>query len=671
MQFGFSRSSIALAVAVATFGSPVTLADNKQQKIEIIEVHGKVSDADMIIDQTDLTQLQANDLSDIFRSLPQVSVGGSNPVAQKIYVRGLEDTMLNVSIDGALQAGYLFHHQGRLSIEPELLKQVDVVAGAGDATSGSGALGGALRFKTKSASDLLAPDENFGALFKLGYYGNSEGFKASSTVYGRVTDDIDALVSLIKRDTENMEDGNGDEIPYSQSEQEVGFAKISGDITDTQSFSLSHDVRHDDGTRLLRAHWHPSRKNLPLPQESERTTNTLNYFYAPHDDLIDVAFSAYQTKNSITHAHPKGENRAGIVVQNTYFAEYDSQGFDIKNIALYNTHKIVAGFDYRDDEAILEDIGSNYELSGVEKGKVLGIYIQDYFQVTEQFQISTGVRYDNYELDDDNGHNFDSSGFSPNVNLTYELTPELSVNTGYAKAVRGQKVKELFVLGYYDNDVNLRKEVAENIEFGFKYLGDNLVVQADVFVSTIDDAVSTAKNLETQAAHILSNVGDLENKGLNINARYSFEKVSLSLAFNSSSPEWKTHINPALAGTPISDQDWSIGTSVGDTLTLGADYSLTDSIELAWQARLVKRLDDAGTYVWDNTQLPEKVGYGVHDLKATWYITDNENLKLDVAIKNVFDKFYYDHATYAALGPIDTGVAEPGRDIRATITWQL
>ncbi|KZN44686.1 TonB-dependent receptor domain-containing protein [Pseudoalteromonas luteoviolacea] len=671
MQFGFSRSALALAVACATVSSPVVFADDQQQKIEVIEVHGKVSDADMIIDQTDLTQLQANDLSDIFRSLPQVSVGGSNPIAQKIYVRGLEDTMLNVSIDGALQAGYLFHHQGRLSIEPELLKQVDVVAGAGDATSGSGALGGALRFKTKSADDLLAPDERFGALFKLGYYGNSDGFKASSTLYGRATDDIDVLVSLIKRDTKDMKDGQDKEIPYSASEQEVGFAKISGDLTSSQSFSFSHDIRHDDGTRLLRAHWHPSKKNFPLAQESERSTSTLNYYYTPKGDLIDLEVSAYRTQNSITHTHPKGKDRAGNVAQNTYFAEYDSTGFDARNTSIFDAHKIVAGLDYRSDEAMLEDQGLVYELSGVEEGKVYGLYIQDYFQVTDQFQVSAGVRFDKYELTDDNKQDFDSSGFSPNLNLTYEITQEFSVNTGYAKAIRGQKVKELFVLGYYDNDKNMRKEVAENVELGFKYLGDNLVVQADVFQSTIDDAVSTAKNLESQSPYLFSNVGDLENKGFNINGRYSFDQAAVSFAYNSSRPKWKSHINPALVGTAISDQDWSIGTSVGDTLTLGVDYTVTDVLEVAWQARFVKRLDDAGTYVWDNTQLPEKVGYSVHDLKATWYITNDEKVKLDVAVKNIFDKFYYDHATYAALGPIDTGVAEPGRDIRATITWQL
>jgi len=64
------------------------------------------------------------DLADLFRGVPSVSVGGGVGVAQKIYVRGLEDSLLNVTIDGAPQRGTLFHHIGRVTIEPELLETV-------------------------------------------------------------------------------------------------------------------------------------------------------------------------------------------------------------------------------------------------------------------------------------------------------------------------------------------------------------------------------------------------------------------------------------------------------------------------------------------------------------------------------------------------------------------
>ncbi|NQY51043.1 MAG: TonB-dependent receptor plug domain-containing protein, partial [Colwellia sp.] len=179
-------SSLALAISLALVSTSVLAEQSPQESeqelakkdIEVIVIHGKKTDADAVITQDFLEKISATSLADIFRNQPEISTGGSFGVAQKVYIRGIEDTMLNVTIDGALQSGYLFHHQGRLSLEPELLKRVDVIAGAGDATSGSGALGGALRFETKDPQDLLRADEDFGGIVKLGYYSNNDGFKA-------------------------------------------------------------------------------------------------------------------------------------------------------------------------------------------------------------------------------------------------------------------------------------------------------------------------------------------------------------------------------------------------------------------------------------------------------------------------------------------------------------
>ena len=102
--------------------------------------------------------IQAADKAGLLSNESMVAVGGGSPVAQKIYVRDFEDTLLNVSVDGAPQAGELYHHQGRVQVEPEILKAIELEAGAGPATSGAGALTGALKLTTKDAEDLLAPD---------------------------------------------------------------------------------------------------------------------------------------------------------------------------------------------------------------------------------------------------------------------------------------------------------------------------------------------------------------------------------------------------------------------------------------------------------------------------------------------------------------------------------
>lgn len=142
---------LAFIGAVCTLSSALSQAETQAVEdntlVEKITVVGAATN--LSITAEDIEQFQANDLAGIFRSSPSVSVGGSVGVAQKIYVRGLEDAYLNVTVDGAQQTSTLFHHIGRVTVDPDLLQQIDVQAGAGEATSGPGAIGGSIRFKTK------------------------------------------------------------------------------------------------------------------------------------------------------------------------------------------------------------------------------------------------------------------------------------------------------------------------------------------------------------------------------------------------------------------------------------------------------------------------------------------------------------------------------------------
>ncbi|MEC7470166.1 MAG: TonB-dependent receptor plug domain-containing protein, partial [Pseudomonadota bacterium] len=97
--------NLVLAGAVCSLASGAVAAEldtNEEQKaIEHIAVVG--ASTNLSITAQDIEQFQANDLADVFRESPSVSVGGSVGVAQKIYVRGLEDAYLNVTVDGAQQ----------------------------------------------------------------------------------------------------------------------------------------------------------------------------------------------------------------------------------------------------------------------------------------------------------------------------------------------------------------------------------------------------------------------------------------------------------------------------------------------------------------------------------------------------------------------------------------
>lgn len=633
----FKLSPLTIALLVA---SQATYA---KDDMEVIEVTGHTPEGvDISIDSDQLAKSQAQDLNDIFRKDAEVSVGGSSGISQKIYVRGLEDTMLNVSIDGAEQSGNLFHHQGRLSIEPELLKQVDVSAGAGRATDGPGALGGAIKFTTKDAHDLLAADQTYGAMLKGGYYTNNEGYKASASLYGEVADQLGLLASFGYIDGDNIQDGRGEEQPYTALEQQVALLKLSGQLNDEHYLSVSYDYRNDDGRRLNRPHFQPSFKNEPLDQETDRSTFTLNHKYSA-SDLFNLDTTFYYTDSRLAHKdHPRWGTSDGSI---------QTSGVKIFNTSKLSDHTLVYGLDYKKDKSEFE---TNYDgkKDDEEKGTVYGLFVQDDWMLTDALILTAGARYDWYELTDNMDQDFDSSGFSPNVGINYNAFEGLNLFVSYAEAFRGQQIKELFVIDYRENDPNRKPEEARNLELGANYQYDEFFAGLTFFDSTIKDVV-------TNQGAVYTNVGDLDNQGITAYLGYAISDVSVRLSYNQSRPE--------LNGTPLSDEDSTLGTSIGDTWVLDLIYQPMETLEFGWNARFVERLTD----VADPTVHPEKPGYGVHDVYAYWMPIADEELSLTLSVKNVFDKYYFDHASYMAYigSPVAQGYASPGRDFRFNVTY--
>ncbi len=588
------------------------------------------------IEEASLQRYQADDLDDIFNAVPDVAVGGGSPVSQKVYVRGLEDTLLNVTIDGAAQSGYLFHHQGRLMLDPELLKRVSVGAGAGSATDGAGALGGSIRFVTKDPEDMLRDGENIGVLAKAGYFSNTEGYRTSTSVFGRLSDDWSAMGTLAKTEHNDYKDGDGKTQPYTESSVVTGFAKIVGQLTDEQRLSISYENNNDEASRKHRPHWSPSFKNPVFDQEMTRNTVTGNYhFDSRSNEWLDLEVTLFTTETSLKHIDgPYG----------TYLGELESQGINIRNTSVLQAHSLTYGIENRQDEGRLN--------TAKETASVSGLYLQDDYQVTEHLMFSGGLRYDNYELDEKTtNQTFDQSGFSPNLGFSLDVTDELNLYGGWAQAMRGPKVKELFVLDYYTNAADLKEETAENVEVGASYRSGNLYASAEVYVTTIDDVIAQ----ESKA--VLGNVGELKTKGVTATVGYDGSALSASLSYSQSRPE--------LNGTPLSDDDWSLGTSVGDTWIAQVDYQATENLDIGWTGHFAERL----TKVADG--FTEKPGYGVSDVYAKWSPLAQDQLTVSLSINNLFDKQYANHASYGNYGEVAQGLPDPGRDIRFGVAMRL
>lgn len=647
---------------------------------EQIVVVGKLTN--VVLDSERLSLIQANDLRDLFRDVPSVSVGGSLGIAQKIYVRGLEDSLLNVTIDGAPQHGTLFHHIGRVSIEPELLERVDVQAGAGEATAGFGAIGGAIRFRTRDAGDLLKPDQAIGGIAKAGWFSN-DGYKLSATLYGRLAGDIGIVGSYVYSDQDEFKDGEGNTIAGTAATQQLGFVKIGGDIADGHRFSVSYEHRDETGEFGARPNW-PVLEGDPLfPAEAKRQTVVGNYAY-DNGGAIAAALTGYWTRAQFELDR---FDRWGL-----YGADIESFGGDLRLIGNFGNHDLVAGVEYRSDKVSSEYLADPAVWQAwawdpavgyfEEQGELLGLYAQDHWQVSDQLLVSAGLRYDSYDLDMVTySQGTSSDGVSFNVGADFEVIPGLTLNAGYAEAFRGKEIGDAFTLerqpGREVLQPGLMPEKVGNLEVGATFERDGFFASAVYFDMQIDDVVldQLYRGPFPQDSVYYENVGEFTSDGFELRAGYRRGPFELRGYYN--------HYDSRLNGNRINGYEHiALGNTLGDSWNLTAAYDPSPALGFEASVTGFADVDDLEVLFRDaelgyvpTTRFIDKPGYTVVDLFARWQPFGDDRVTLLAAVYNLLDKRYRAHASvgdYSSIPDYElvAGLPERGRDIRLTASFR-
>lgn len=659
--------------------SPTDVAASEE---DVVTVVGVVTDFEINREEIELTQ--ASDLNDLFRQAPSVTVGGSLGIAQKIYVRGLEDTLLNVTIDGAPQGGTLFHHIGRVSIEPELLEAVEVQSGAGEATSGFGAVGGAIRFKTRNALDLLEDDDSFGGVVKAGYFSN-EGYKLSGTAYGRLSDNIGIMGSYVYTDRENFDDGNGDEVLGTSATQQLGFVKIGGEFDNGHNFSVSYERREEEGEFGQRPNWPAMEDDTLFPAEGQRDTAIINYGFDA-TDVFSVETTGYWTQSTFEQNR---FDRWGL-----YGADIETYGFDLRGRLEKNNHVVVGGIEHRDDKVVSEYLDADQETLEYwawdanvsrfeENGELTAFYIQNQWQISPTLLLSGGARYDVYNLSlDTYGEHTKSEGLSLNGGAEFALTPNLTLSAGYAEAFRGKEIGDAFTLekrpGRDRIAPDLSGERVDNIEVGVEYARGGFTASAAYYNMTIDDVIvdQLGRGSFPEDSIYYENIGEFLSKGVEFRAGYSTGPFSIDAFYNSYVSE--------LNGNKIEGyEEIGLGNSIGDNWNVTAGYHPSERISVQASVTQYADLNNIETLFrgvelgWvDSTQFVDKPGYTIADIFAKWQPFETESFQLNGGVYNVFDKYYRAHASVADYSHVPgyeivAGVPEIGRNIRVTAVYNF
>lgn len=654
--------SVIIASALIT---PVRSAENVQNMEEVLVWGTKVSSSSESLAAEDLSLKQADHLSDILRDVPGVDVGGTHSLNQRINIRGMNETNLDIRLDGASQHANMFHHIGNLTLNPDIIKSADIQVGANSVASGG--IGGAVYFETKDAQDLLVDGEDFGARIFAGY-GSNDNKQGSLTAYGQLTEQLDAMIYLYGISRGNFEDGDGDKTIGSDGDVKNILTKLGWQLTDEQRLQLSYDVYRDEGDYNPRpdmsgaANETFSNETL-LPTEYDRETITLAYELDKGESIVLNA-SVYQNHIKLQR------DESGIAPwsptrQSDNSAENTNTGATVKALSTATTgeftHKFTYGLDYNQQESESQ-YGSSSSMS--EKATSTALFVEDRFYFTDAISMTAGLRFEDYQRDAITSSK-DFNDITWALGADWDITNDFTLFLSTRSLFKAPELLESFIqyqdVAYLSNDI--KAQTGQNTQAGFRFnkqidqhqLGTTLTL----FKTELDDYLE-AEYQSGSRTYLIDNHGDAEIKGFEFSLTYGYDMFNSKLSYSKSDNKNTTNNTPIIGSNGRS-------TDMGDSIALTLDYLSLD-LNTVFGLTSIAVLDE--TNVADGKL--KKAGYQVHNIYAQWIPEKAEGLAITFGIDNLFDETYVSHASRSgsARGTI-TDDYEPGRNYKISASYQF
>lgn len=651
LNFRFtSATSVTVSAPAAVAGGA---APDGAISLDTIDVTGnplgRGGVSEILIGPKELERKAPSDIRDVFSGEPRIKVGGSTAMSQKVYVNGVEETNLAVTIDGSRQNNKVFHHNGTTLIDPSFLKAARVDAGVAPADAGPGALAGAIAYETKDARDFLSGN-GVGAYAKTQFNSNGAIFTNNLVGYARHGGfDILAYGTIAKGD--NYKAGDGREVLGTKTDLLSGLFKMGWEAPSGDRFQISHESVRDDAIRPFRGNigfisgrpvWEPRLRRYDIDRQntvfSYSRTSPLGWW----DPKAVIAYSRTDVDTPIFE-RPIGSNPLPVSYPGTGTTDSFNGKFE-NRFGFGDFGGITAGVDFYKDKALYKDRNGRVN----EKASNLGIYAQARLKPIERARLSFGLRGDQQWFTGTTGQEFDNIGLSRNLSGEFDLIPEhLTVRAGYSHVWGGIQLAENFIMNpAWRYGIGMRPATSDNVMAGLVARWHGFTLEGSVFRTTMDDV--RAARFAVASATLLR---DIDSQGYEIGLGYAWEDGFIRAKYAS--------VDVKIDGRRAdSDTGTYLATPIGDVLTLTAAHTFRQ-----WGVTIgadVEIVFDYKKVAPDSLPLS---GYEVVNVFAEYKPLQLPNLTLRAEVKNLLDQTYADRATYGQEFGTVTPLYQPGRAI--------
>lgn len=581
----------------------------------------------------ELDRARMGDLKDLFSGLASVSVGGGIPVAQKIFVNGIDMLNLAVTVDGVSQNNRIFHHTSANAFDPGLMKSVRVDAGAAAADVGPHAMAGAVVMETVDATDLLAPGQSIGGNARLSWGDNGATFQRSATLAGQ-SGGFEWLIYGKRATGDDYETGAGRVVAGSAADLTSALLKFAYESPEGHRFELSGQRLEDDALRPFRANIISVGNNAaPRRYDTTRDTVSLSYENTHATGMWDPRIVLGRSEVRV------GVDQPTVPSLGVSRGTSETVNGRIENRFHLAAGSVTAGVDFYDRSSTYTD---DTEPGMTESARNAGLYAQARIDPTDRLSLSFGLRYDRQEFTGIGGQRRSFDGLSGNLSASYAVTDRMTLRGGVSSVFGGLTIEDNFIYNAAWDYGTLRAARATNHTLGFDYEGDALRLDGELFLTRIDDARVSSFSANAN--------GDVESRGFNLGIGHGWNGGFLRGSYSYS--EVKVNGAPSDSFSAL-----DLGAPLGGVFALelqhtpeGSAFTFGGSIEAA-------AAHDTGSDGSD-VKIP---GYAVLDLHADYAPPSVDGLVIRVGIDNVFDREYADRATYGADYASVTPLFEPGR----------
>jgi hemoglobin/transferrin/lactoferrin receptor protein len=632
-----------------------------------------------VVTMHEMDESTETDLRGLLEKEPAIDFGGGNGTSQFLTIRGMGQNSVDIKVDNAYSDSQILYHQGRFIVDPALLKSVSVQKGAGSASAGIGATNGAIIAKTVDGLDLLKGlDKNWGVRLNGGYSSN-DGHTYGASVFGKAGN-FDGLFSYSRNDENNYKPGKGytnidggDTVPYSALDKRSYLAKLGASFGDHR-FVLSRMQDQHRGNRLVREEFTVSDGRLTLARQApayrETTLENNNFEWTAQDlGFVDkLTANAYLMKNKRYSADDSGNGYAGNVAGPTE-TTITTKGTNVGLDSRIGGHTLLKyGVNYRHQE--IEP--HTFFLSNLSNPKKIdsGVYVEAINDIGD-FTLTTGLRYDHFNLKAMDGKSASDGRFNPSFGLIWQPLDTLSFSASHNYASRSPRLYDALMShgrrGITSIAEDTKAERARSTEIGFNYNNGAFAANGSYFWQTINDAVAGPQRRHDADGTVISgqgeivNAGYIKNRGYELGASYRTGGLITKIGVAHSKPRiYDTHPENLLSANP------EFAVQIGRTWTASVAYRFDKpDLEIGWQNRTVEKGQGSVLVRELGTTVVERKGYNVNDIFANWKPLGKDTLNVNFAINNIFNKFYYPHSQRADTLP---GV---GRDFRLAVNYKF